>query len=184
MKKCITYRKHLERLQDDDMTFDHNNLMKKTEEDDASASFKVYDFSLKNALLLCLAIPLLVITACHRTTTTVDSSVIFGKVVTAADVDSSNAPTALSDTFSTTQKTIYVVAEAKQVAPDTRLSASWTRDGVPVQVSNEVVADQGYHNSNIEFHLDAGENGFLPGNYKVQILVNSQPGPTASFTVK
>ena len=80
-----------------------------------------------------------------------DSSVTFGNVVTASSVDSSNAPTALADTFSTQQKTIYVVAEGKDVAPGTRLAANWSRDGTVIQVSNEITADQGYHNSNIEF---------------------------------
>lgn len=146
---------------------------------------RVYDFTLKQALLVALAIPLLIVTACNRTTTTTpDSSVTFGKVVTAADVDSNNAPTALADTFSPTQKTVYVVAEAKQVAPGTRLSASWTRDGTPVQVSNEIVATQGYQNTNIEFHYNPDSGGFLPGNYKVQLIINGQPGPSANFTVK
>lgn len=122
--------------------------------------------------------------ACNRTTP--DSSVTFGKLVTAASVDASNAPTALADTFSPSQKTIYLVAEAKQVAPGTRLSASWTRDGVavPVDASSEVVAAQGYQDTNIEFHLNAGADGFVPGNYKVQLVINGQPGPSATFTVK
>lgn len=110
--------------------------------------------------------------------------VTFGKVVTAANVDSSNAPTALADTFSTQQKTIYVVAEAKEVAPGTRLSANWFKDGQALQVSNEVVAAQGYHDTNIEFHMNPGADGWLPGSYKVQIIVNGNPGPETSFTIK
>jgi len=77
-----------------------------------------------------------------------------------------------------------VVAEAKQVAPGTRLSATWTRDGTPVQVSDDMIATQGYHDTNIEFHLNAGVDGFLPGNYKVQLIINGQPGPSDSFTIK
>jgi hypothetical protein len=125
---------------------------------------------------------LVFLAACSRTMP--DSSVTFGKIVTAANVDANNAPTALANTFSPSQKTVYVVAEAKQVAPGTKLAASWTRDGTPVQVSDEVVASQGYHDSNIEFHLNAGADGFTPGNYKVQLLVNGQPGPSADFSVK
>jgi len=145
---------------------------------------ELYQLDLLHKLSLGLIIPLLVFTACHHTTTTADSSVTFGKVVTAANVDSTNSPTALADTFSPTQKTIYVVAEAKQVAPGTRIAASWTRDGTPVQVSGEVVADKGYHDTNIEFHLNAGVDGFAPGKYKVQLVINGQPGPDANFTVK
>ena len=135
-------------------------------------------------LLLGLGISLLVSTGCHRTTTTPDSSVTFGKLVTAANVDANNAPTALADTFSPSQKTIFVVAEAQQIAPGTRIAASWTRDGTPVEVSKEVVATQGYHNTNIEFHLNADTNGFAPGNYKVQLTINGTPGPSARYTVK
>jgi len=134
--------------------------------------------------VLALAISLLVSTGCNRTTTTPDSSVTFGKLVIAANVDANNAPTALADTFSPSQKTIYVVAEAKQIAPGTRIAASWTRDGTPVEVSSEVVATQGYHNTNIEFHLNAGTNGFAPGNYKVELIINGTPGPSARYTVK
>lgn len=145
---------------------------------------KNFIFGVQHQLLLALVIPMLVFTACHHSTTTADNSVTFGKVVTAANVDANNAPTALADTFSPTQKTIYVVAEALQVAPGTRIAASWTRDGTPVQVSDEVVASQGYHNTNIEFHLNAGADGFTPGSYKVGLIVNGQPGPSANFTVK
>lgn len=140
-------------------------------------------------LLVGLSIPLVFTTACDRTTpmpttTMPDSSVMFGKLVTAANVDANNAPTALADTFSTSQKTVYVVAEAKEIAPGTRIAASWTRDGSPVEVSNEVVATKGYRNTNIEFHLNSGPNGFVPGIYKVQLLVNGAPGPSALYTVK
>jgi hypothetical protein len=147
---------------------------------------KVLDFNLKHALLLGLAIPLLLVAACNRTTTAPDSSVTFGKLVTASDVDANNAPTALADTFSPAQKTVYLVAEIKQAAPGARIAASWTRDGTPVQVSPQVVATSGYNqDTNIEFHLNPGAGGFLPGNYKVQLIVNDQPsGASASFTVK
>ena len=140
--------------------------------------------TLEKALpLLGLVTLLFVFTACNRSKSP-DSMVTFGKVVIAADVDSSNAPTALADTFSTQQKTIYVVAEAKEVAPGTRLSANWYKDGQALQVSNEVVAAQGYHDTNIEFHMNPGADGWLPGSYKVQIIVNGNPGPEASFSIK
>ena len=131
--------------------------------------------------LAAIVASMFVFTACNKSP---DSSVAFGKVVTASDVDSSNAPTALADTFSTQQKVIYVVAEAKEIAPGTRLAANWSHDGTVVQVSNELTAAQGYHNSNIEFHMNPGANGWIPGNYTVQIIVNGQPGPKASFTIK
>jgi len=140
-------------------------------------------FIWKNLLGAAALVPLLVFSACHSSTSP-DATVNFGKVVTASGVDSDNAPTALSDTFSPQQKTVYVVAEAKDVASGTHLSANWSRDGQPVQVSNEVVAAQGYHNTNIEFHMNPGDGGWLPGSYKVQIMVNGKPGPEASFSIK
>ncbi len=138
----------------------------------------------KMLLILALAACPIAFSGCNRTTTTSDASVTFGKLVTAANVDTNNAPTALSDTFSTSQKTIYAVAEAKQIAPGTRIAASWTRDATPVEVAKEVIADQGYHNTNIEFHLTSGAEGFAPGRYKVELIVNGTPGPAAHFTVK
>jgi hypothetical protein len=135
-------------------------------------------------MLLFLAgilLPLSVVSCRH---TVPDASLVFGKTVMAANVDSNNAPTALADVFSTRQNTIYVVAEARDIAPGTRLSANWLREGTVIQVSNEMTASQGYHNTNIEFHMNPGTDGWLPGNYKVQILANGQPGPSAKFTIK
>jgi hypothetical protein len=137
----------------------------------------------RNLFFCGFIVPIFVFTSCHRNGSP-DSAVVFGKIVTASGVDSSNAPTALADTFSPQQKTIYVVAEAKEVAPGTHLSANWSRDGQPVQVSNEVVAAEGYNDTNIEFHMNPGAGGWLPGNYKVQIVVNGNPGPEASFLIK
>jgi hypothetical protein len=113
-----------------------------------------------------------------------DNSVLFGKVVVAAEVDANNAPTALATEFSTNQKAIYVVAEAKNVAPGTRLAANWARESTVIQVSDEVIADKGYHNTNIEFHLSPGADGFAPGKYTVKLIVNGKPGPGVDFVVK
>ncbi|HEY5893290.1 MAG TPA: hypothetical protein VIT91_08680 [Chthoniobacterales bacterium] len=113
-----------------------------------------------------------------------DNAASFGKVVTASEVDSNNAPTALSDTFSTQQRVIYIVAEAKELAPGTRLAAKWSRDGTVVQISDEVIATQGYRNSNVEFHMTPGVTGWMPGKYTAQIMVNGQPGPKTTFIVK
>lgn len=124
----------------------------------------------------------LAVTSCKRTVP--DASVTFGKLVTTSNVDAKNAPTALAEVFSPQQKTIYVVAEAKDIAPGTRLASNWFRDGTLFKVSDEVVATHGYHDTNIEFHLDPGAEGWLPGKYKVQILANGQTGPSASFTIK
>lgn len=136
----------------------------------------------RSLLLAGLLVQFGLVTACQRKT--VDSSVSFGSVVTAASVDANNSPTALSDTFSPQQKTVYVVAEAKDIAPGSRLSARWSHEGKVVQVSDVVTSAQGYHNSNIEFHMNPGAEGWIPGKYTVQIMVNDQPGPTANFTIK
>lgn len=138
-------------------------------------------FGFKLLLIFGVLMPLFV-TSCKRTVP--DGSVVFGKVVIASNVDSKNAPTALADVFSPQQKTIYVVAEAKDIAPGTRLATKWSREGTVVETSSEVVATHGYHDTNIEFHMDPGIDGWLPGKYTVQIIANGQPGPTASFTIK
>lgn len=140
---------------------------------------KVFVFKL--VLVFGILSPLIV-TSCKRTVP--DASVTFGKLVTTSNVDSKNAPTALAEVFSPQQKTIYVVAEAKDIAPGTRLASSWSREGTVIKVSDEVVATHGYHDTNIEFHLDPGADGWLPGKYKVTILANGQTGPGASFTIK
>ena len=133
--------------------------------------------------LLFMGMSLLIaVVSCRHTVP--DASVVFGNIVTAANIDSNNAPTALADVFSPRQNTIYAVIEAKDVALGTRLSANWLREGTIVQVSNEVIATQGYHNTNIEFHMNPGAAGWLTGNYAVQILANGQVGANAKFTIK
>ena len=139
----------------------------------------------KPALMLYVSAGILLslsVIACRQAVP--DASVHFGNVVTAANIDSNNAPTALADVFSSRQSAIYVVIEARDIAPGTRLSANWLREGTVVQVSNEVIATQGYHNTNIEFHMNPGSDGWLTGNYSVQILENGQVGANAKFTVK
>lgn len=123
---------------------------------------------------------LLLVSGCKQS----NPAVSFGKAVVAAQVDSNNAPTALADSFSTNQKTIYFVVEAKSVAAGSHLRAKWMKDGTVIQESNEVVAAQPYNNTNIEFHMDPGASGWLPGNYTVQILADDKPGPEAGFTIK
>jgi len=122
------------------------------------------------------------VASCNKTSP--DHSVVFGKIVTAADVDANNSPTAVVDVFSPQQKTIYVVAEGKNIAAGTKLSANWAREGTVLQVSNEVTAQTGYHDSNIEFHMSPGVDGWMPGHYTVQLIINGQGGPKVGFTIK
>ena len=86
--------------------------------------------------------------------------------------------------FSTRQKTIYIVLEARNIPPGTRLLSNWMREGSVIQVSNEMLTAQGYHNANLEFHINSGADGWQPGNYQVRIMTNGQPGPSAKFVIK
>ncbi len=109
---------------------------------------------------------------------------VLGQVVTAEGIGARNAPVNVTDTFSSSQDYIYVVAEAERIEPGTTLFARWSRDGKPFEDSSEVVADKLYENTYVEFHLENLEQRFERGQYSVQLFVNGNPAREVSFTVE
>jgi hypothetical protein len=109
-----------------------------------------------------------------------------GRVVTAESIDTTknNAPVNETNTFSTSQKTIYAVVEAQRIDPNTTLFARWSRDGRPFEDSSPVTADKSYQNTFVEFHLQPVNKPFDPGSYTVQIFVNGNPATQTNFTVQ
>lgn len=114
----------------------------------------------------------------------VTSGAVLGQVVTAEGIGERNAPVQVTDTFSSSQDFIYVVAEAERLEPGTTLFARWFRDGQPFEDSSQVTADRLYQNTYVEFHLENLQKRMEPGQYSVQIFVNGNPAERAEFTVR
>lgn len=114
----------------------------------------------------------------------VTQGAVLGEVVTAEGIGAGNAPVEVTDTFSSSQDFIYVVAEANRIEEGTSLFARWFREGEPLEDSTEVVADRDYEDTYVEFHLENLQASMEPGNYSVQLFVNGNPVEEVDFTVQ
>lgn len=108
----------------------------------------------------------------------------FGQVVMAEGIGQDNAPVAVTDTFSSSQDFIYVVAEADHIDAGTTMFARWYRDGEPFEDSTELTADRDYDDTYVEFHLENLQDNFEEGSYSVQLFVNGNPAEEAEFTIE
>lgn len=109
-----------------------------------------------------------------------------GDLTMAGAIESgSNEPRDIRDTFPPDVPIIYVVAEIIRVEPGTSVYARWSREGEPFEDSPSITADRVYENTNLEFHIEPVAGRTLePGEYTVQIYINGNPGPTATFTIR
>lgn len=107
-----------------------------------------------------------------------------GQVVTAEGVGANNEPVEVTDTFSSSQDFIYVVAEANHIEQGTTMFARWSRDGEPFEDSSAITADRDYTDTYVEFHLENLQDRMETGEYSVQLFVNGNPAETVNFTVE
>ncbi|HEX6384785.1 MAG TPA: hypothetical protein VF177_08960 [Anaerolineae bacterium] len=107
-----------------------------------------------------------------------------GQVVTAEGIGANNEPVEATDTFSSSQDFIYVVAEADYIEEGTSMFARWSRDGEPFEDSTAITADRDYTDTYVEFHLENLQDRMEPGDYSVQLFVNGNPVETVDFTVE
>jgi hypothetical protein len=114
----------------------------------------------------------------------ISGGTVLGSVVMAEGIGSKNVPVEVTNSFSSSQDVIYVVAEAEHLAAGTTMFARWSRDGQPFEDSAEITADRDYDNTYVEFHLENLQSRMDTGDYSVQIFVNGNPAETVNFTVK
>jgi hypothetical protein len=110
--------------------------------------------------------------------------VTLGDVVTAEGIGEGNRPLQVTDTFSSSQDYIYVVAEADHIDQGTTMFARWFRNGEPFEDSSTITADRDYDNTYVEFHLEDLQSRMETGDYSVTLFVNGNPAETAEFTVQ
>ena len=107
-----------------------------------------------------------------------------GEVVMAEGVGPNNGPVEVTDTFSSSQDFIYVVAEADWLEAGTTMFARWYYEDEPFEDSTAVTADRDYEDTYVEFHLENLTSNMEEGDYSVQLFVNGNPVETVEFTVQ
>jgi hypothetical protein len=107
-----------------------------------------------------------------------------GEIVMAEGVGANNSPVEVTDTFSSSQDFIYVVAEADRLDAGTTMFARWYYEDEPFEDSTAVTADRDYQDTYVEFHLENLTSDMEEGNYSVQLFVNGNPVETVEFTVQ
>jgi hypothetical protein len=113
----------------------------------------------------------------------VTQGIELGDIVTAEGIGDDNEPVDETDSFDSSQDYIYVVAEADFIEEGTTLFARWYREDEPFEDSQEIVADQDYRDTYLEFHLENLDNTLEEGDYRVEILANGNPVGEAEFKV-
>lgn len=109
----------------------------------------------------------------------------FDELVTASSIGPDNRPLTIQQEFSPSVPIIYAVAHATQLQEGTTLLARWFRDNAPIEDTPPIVAERGYDDVFVEFHIQpVGGAGFAPGDYRVLLYINGEPGPQVGFAVR
>ncbi|HZQ09955.1 MAG TPA: hypothetical protein VFD70_25490 [Anaerolineae bacterium] len=111
------------------------------------------------------------------------SDVQLGQLVTARQIGTGNRPTNVTNQFSQSDPVIYAVVQGLVIPQGTHIFARWSRNGSPFEDTNEIIANQTYQNTYVEFHIAPTDVALTPGTYTVQLFINGNPGPQAQFTV-
>lgn len=106
------------------------------------------------------------------------------RVVMAEGIGQNNAPVQETNTFSSSQDYIYVVAQVSRIDQGTTMFARWSRDGQPFEDSDSISADRAYQDTYVEFHLENLQDKMETGNYSVQLFVNGNPAEKVDFQVE
>lgn len=112
----------------------------------------------------------------------VDDNISLGRPVTAFDVDSDGCAVDQTTDFRATDE-IWVVAPNSDMPSGTGVFVRLYREGEPIEDSREIVANQEYNNTCINFIFESA-NGFDRGSYKAEFYVNGNAADTVSFEVR
>ena len=93
------------------------------------------------------------------------------------------APVEVTSTFAPGD-TVYAVAHFTRLPAGTKLFARWSVNGQVREDTSELTADREYTNTYVEFHISGTQQNLPTGDWKVQLFVNGNPGPTAAFKIQ
>jgi hypothetical protein len=112
----------------------------------------------------------------------VADNIQIGRVVSAWSIDRDGCATETTSTFRPSDP-IYVVAEDSTVPAGTSVFVRIYREGQAVEDTDEIVADQDYNNSCINFVFESN-NGFDAGRYEAEFYINGNPANSVQFEVR
>jgi hypothetical protein len=104
-----------------------------------------------------------------------------GRIFTTTSVDRDGCPTENVTTFRATDS-IFVAAEESSIPAGTAIFARLYLDNRAVEDTDEIVADDDM-TACFNFVFENNE-GFEPGSYEAEIIVNGNPVGSASFTIR
>lgn len=123
-------------------------------------------------------------TANPRDTTIVDDGIELGRVVTATNIDRNGCATDVTSTFAPGD-IVYVVAENSDVTEGTAVFVRWYLDNELYEESDQIVADQDYQDTCINFTLEPDQLDQLrSGSYEAEFIINGNPANTVAFQVR
>lgn len=112
-----------------------------------------------------------------------NEAVEIGSPVTALAIDRDGCPTQTTSTFEPADE-VYVVAPNSDVPTDTEVFVRLYHNDTPVEDAPQIVADQDYNNTCINFVFEPVDGGFDPGSYEAEFIINGNPGPSVNFVIR
>jgi protein-disulfide isomerase len=110
---------------------------------------------------------------------------IFDTFVSAPGVDSNGCALNPTTTFPRSTAVVYIVTPASDVPAGTMLFARLSRDGVPIEDTDQLTAQQDYQDVCVWFAFDAETSAEVlqSGSYTAEVFVNGISAGTIAFTV-
>jgi len=120
-----------------------------------------------------------------NTTNNTTSTSNLGPVVAAQAVDRDNCAVNATTHF-TTRDPVYVVLADSQLPQGTRMYARLYKDGVAVEDTKELTAEQDYNNTCVNFVFRPSQNAevWAAGNYEAEFFVNGNSYRSTTFDIR
>jgi hypothetical protein len=106
--------------------------------------------------------------------------IAIGQPVSAVSVDRDGCPTQTTASFDVNED-VFVVAPNSDIPSGTSVFVRLYQNGAPVEDTTEIMADQNYTNTCLNFQFEPIDGPFDPGQYEAEFIINGNPGPTVSF---
>jgi len=108
-----------------------------------------------------------------------------GPVVAAQAIDRDNCAVDATTHF-TTSDPVYVVLVDSQLPQGTTMYARLYKDGVAIEDTKELTADQDYNNTCVNFVFRPSQSAetWQPGNYEAEFFVNGNSYRSTTFDIR
>jgi len=113
------------------------------------------------------------------------STANLGPVVAAQGIDRDNCAVDATTHFSTSDP-VYVVLADSQLAQGTTMFARLYKDGVAIEDTKELTAQEDYNNVCVNFVFRPSQNAevWQPGNYEAEFFVNGNSYRSTTFDIR